>query len=48
MAEEKAERMAEKVENIGDDIAQKAQKYFDKISETTSKIEQSIVDVFTD
>lgn len=36
------------VENIGEDIAQKAQAYFDRVSEITSNIGQSIVDIFTD
>lgn len=45
---EMIEKMVEEVENIGEDIAQKAQAYFDRVSEITSNIGQSIVDVFTD
>ena len=36
------------IENIGEDIAQKAQAYFDRVSDITSNIGQSIVDIFTD
>ena len=45
---EMVEDMMAEVENIGDDIAQKAQAYFDKVSEITSNIGQSIADIFTD
>lgn len=45
---EMVEDMMAAAENIGDDIAQKAQAYFDKVSDITSNIGQSIVDIFTD
>lgn len=45
---EMVEDMMAEVENIGDDIAQKAQAYFDRVSEITSNIGQSIANVFTD
>ena len=42
------EVMVAEVENIENDITQKAQAYFDKVSDITSNIGQSIVDIFTD
>lgn len=45
---EMIEGMMEEVENISNDITQKAQEYFNKVSEITSNIGQSIADIFTD
>lgn len=45
---QKMEEMTEEVESIQQEFSQKIQEYFDKVSEITSNIGQSIVDIFTD